>query len=257
MVILLLILSLLISSCSVNSLDKKVDTDSSIKIGGIISKNMVLAGRVTIEKDLLIAKGVLVEIEKATEIIVEKSDISRTEPIFLMPETEIVVEGTLIIKGSKEKPVRIYSSDSSDINWGGIIINGGSVKSENLEIRNSYNAFNVIKGSLYIKDFRITNNKIGISILDNESPSIIEKGHFSANESAVINNSEKSKFVDVLVENNEEGVLLKRCPDMILHLTSRKNHYGIITNTQCINFNLINMSIYENKNNIVFADFSN
>jgi hypothetical protein len=81
MVILLLILSLLISSCSVNSLDKKVDTDSSIKIGGIISKNMVLAGRVTIEKDLLIAKGVLVEIEKATEIIVEKSDISRTNSV--------------------------------------------------------------------------------------------------------------------------------------------------------------------------------
>ncbi|MCX7991029.1 MAG: hypothetical protein N2999_03190 [Proteobacteria bacterium] len=259
MVVFLLFISLILSSCTATIEEKKNSQPSDITvIGGIIAKDIKLNGKVKIEKDLLIASGSHVEIEEGSAILVEKSDISRTEPVFLMPETEIVVEGRLTVKGTKEKPVIFTSLDKTGINWGGIIVNKGVLKAENMEINNAYNAINLINGNVYLKDSKFVGNKIGISVLGNGGSAEISDAYFSKNENAIINNSERTNFSNVIVEKNDEGVLLRRCPHNIENLVVRDNLYGIVMSNQCIDFNLIKIKSYENKkDNIIFADFTN
>lgn len=253
MVVFLILISLFLSSCSTSSIPSKEGVLET-KISGIISKDKTLRGKVIIEKDLLIKRGVTVKIAEGTEILVEKSDISRTEPIFLMPETEIVVEGSLIINGTEEKPVKFTSLDRSDPYWGGIIIKGGEVRAENIQINNSYTAITLLAGKLSLKKGAINHNKIGIFLQGGEAS--ITDSHLSSNETAIINNLTNTFFKDILLEKNGEGFLMKACPDKILNLKVRDNIYGIITNSSCLNFNLINTKSYENKNNIIIADFT-
>lgn len=234
---------------------KNGNGDETLRIGGIVSQNRSFSGRLFVERDLLIPKGITIEINEGTEIFVEKADISRTEPVFLMPENEILVEGTLIIKGTKENPVRISSLDKVSIDWGGIIINGGVLKGENVEISNSYTAFNLIKGFVDVKDFKLFNNKIAIAIL-NDSKASFERGELSNNETGIVNVSTNSFLKDLVVKDNEEGVLLRRCPDKVVNLLANKNLFGVIANKKCINFNLLNIKSYGNQDNLIFADIT-
>ncbi len=255
MVVFLLFLSLFLSACTSQLGDKQIyPLEEPIRIGGIISRDIKLKGTVIVEKDLLITNDAKVEIEEGTEILVEKTDISRTEPTFLMPEIELMVEGRLIIKGKSEKPVKISSLSKEGIDWGGIIINGGTLEGENIEISNSYNAINLLKGSFSLKNVTFKKNKIALSNLDNYGFAVIKDSLFSGNETAIINKSFSSELYNLTIIENEEGLLLKECPRKVENILVRNNLYGVIMNIDCIDFNLINIKSYENKNNIIFAD---
>jgi len=222
-------------------------------LSGIIKDNMILQGRIVIEKDTLIKKDVTVTIKEGSEILVPKADISRTEPIFLMPETEIVVEGTLVIDGTENMPVNIKSQDRLE-QWGGIIVNGGTIKAKNFNISDAYNGLIVLNGSAKIKKARFTNNKISI---------VIEKGDADledlvvvSSEVGIINNNPKLSLERVRVENNEEGVLLKNCPETVKDLIVTRNLIGVISPVSCINHNFLSIKNYENKNNLIITNLS-
>ncbi len=250
MVVFLIFLSFFITSCT-KTMSHLNNQPEELVLSGIVKEDMILQGKIIIEKDLLIKKGVTVTIKEGSVVYIQSADVSRTEPVFLMPETEIVVEGSLNIDGSPTNPVIFKSSEKNEY-WGGIIINGGRLSGRYFHISYAYNGLAILSGDAEIKNISLTDNRIGI--VSDSGKTNIEDLLAVSNEVGMINNNLRLSIAHSRFEKNEEAIIFKNCPEKILNLSVTTNHYGIITNQSCINHNFLNLISYENKNNLIVTN---
>jgi hypothetical protein len=86
-------------------------------IGGKISGEVRLSGRVRVTDDLLILPGSTLSLSPGTELLFEKSESTKVDPEFFLGGTELVVRGILRADGAK-----LLFPDRT----GGIVVDGGT-----------------------------------------------------------------------------------------------------------------------------------
>lgn len=86
-------------------------------VGGKISGDVRLSGRVRVTADLLVLPGATLELAPGAELVFEKSESSKVDPEFFFGGTELVVRGTLRADGAK-----LLFPDRT----GGVVVDGGS-----------------------------------------------------------------------------------------------------------------------------------
>ena len=86
-------------------------------VGGKISGDVRLSGRVRVTADLLVLPGATLELAPGAELVFEKSESSKVDPEFFFGGTELVVRGALRADGAK-----LLFPDRT----GGVVVDGGS-----------------------------------------------------------------------------------------------------------------------------------
>jgi hypothetical protein len=116
------------------------------EVEGVITSDTVWSGEVVVYSDVLVPEGVTLTVEPGTRVYFALSDSSKIEPMFLSMDTELLVRGVLVVKGTNDNPV-FFEPAPYDVDmkapergdWGGIIFDGpGSSAS-------------VVEGALFIK----------------------------------------------------------------------------------------------------------
>ncbi|MFC1856015.1 right-handed parallel beta-helix repeat-containing protein, partial [Thermodesulfobacteriota bacterium] len=130
------------------------------ELSGVISKNTTLMGIVKVVKDVYVPEGVALRFLKGTEVRFEKSESTKVEPFYLKSNTEILVRGTIIAKGTKENKVRFVSELDSEGNkeFSGIILmKSDEALFEHAQFENAETAIQATKSNLTIKHSEFSN----------------------------------------------------------------------------------------------------
>jgi hypothetical protein len=244
----ILILLLLLSSCSTHFL-KKEDKPFS----GILKDNITWDGEIFIEKDLLIPANVELIIKPGTKIYFNKADSSRTEPIFLLPENEILIRGKMIAKGTPKNPIifTIKSEKPSNKDWGGIVVDKGLLIMDNCIVNFASSGITAISGEIQLSNSKLTNNYTALSIFENVKGSI-KNLQIDSNKTGFIINNEIIEISKVTITNNEEGLIVKNLPPLTNKVEVTKNDSGLIIPIKLIKFFVKGNTVHENKNNVYF-----
>ncbi|MCX7770629.1 MAG: right-handed parallel beta-helix repeat-containing protein [Proteobacteria bacterium] len=230
------------------------DNENNI-YGGILNKNTIWKGTITIEKDLLIPQNVELKIEKGTKILLKRSESTRTEPIFLQPETEILVRGKLYATGNKNKPILFISGEKevSPKDWGGLVLDGGRIELSNVIIKDASTAILAIDGNIKITDCIFENNNYGFVALENSQGSL-ENCIIKKNKSGIIINNDKIILKNIKVTENEEGMIIKKINGKSSGFEIFRNDTGLVIPLNYLNFFIEDNKIYENKKNVFLFD---
>ena len=86
-------------------------------VGGKISGDVRLSGRVRVTADLLVLPGATLELAPGSELLFGKSESTKVDPEYFLGGTELVVRGTLRAVGAK-----LLFPDRT----GGVVVDGGS-----------------------------------------------------------------------------------------------------------------------------------
>jgi len=240
------ILLLLLSSCSTHFLKKEETTFS-----GIIKENITWDGEIFIEKDLLIPPNVELIIKPGTKIYFDKAESSRTEPIFLLPENEILIRGKMIAKGTSEKPIifTIKTEKPSNKDWGGIVVDKGLLIMDNCMVNFASSGITALSGEIHLNNLRLTHNYTALYLFENVNGSI-KNLLIDSNKTGFVIDNEHIEISNITITNNEEGFIVKKLPPLTNKVEITKNDTGLIIPTNFIKFFSKGNSIYENKNNV-------
>lgn len=244
--------SLIIFSCSVSKTPISSETNT---YSGIINKRVIWQGKVIVDKDLLVDEKGEVVIVAGTVVNIVKSDISRTEPIFLYPETEILVKGKLVIEGTEENPVIFQSAEIKKElrDWAGIILQKGFIRGDHFVIRDAYNGIAALGGRLEIRNLSIENGYLGFSLLD-EAKGDIERVKVSNCQTGLIIDNRFTSLNDVILSKNSEGMIIKKASEKLYNFKIYNNIFGIIISKESLPFLIGENKVYENKSNIFIFD---
>lgn len=249
--LLYLFFSVFIISCSINTNNK-----GELHLSGILlDKKVVWNGEIYIDKDLLISKDSEVRIMPGTKVYFVKADISRTEPIFLYPETELLVKGKLLIEGKEDNPVifQSFEQDQRDRDWAGIVVQDGEVRGTHFIVKHAYNGISGISGHIEIEKAHFHENYIGIALLDNVYGAFNDL-QITRGQTGMIISNQNVKYKNILVSSNNEGVIIKQASPFFTNVHITKNVYGLILDSTYLHLLLGNNKIYDNKNNIYIFD---
>jgi len=90
--------------------------------GGVISVDTTWMGEVYVDDDIRVLPGVTLTIAPGARVKFAQALSTKTEPAYWSPETELSVEGVLMIEGSEREPVALIPDEES---WGGIVVAPG------------------------------------------------------------------------------------------------------------------------------------
>lgn len=226
--------------------------------GSILKENVIWKDTIVIERDILIPEGVVVKVEPGTKILVNRAETTRTEPIFLQPETEILIRGRLIAKGLEDKPISFISSEKEKTqkDWGGLVLDGGTIELSNVVVKHASTAITLINGDINMSDTLIEDNNYGVVLFENVK-GFIQNFTIRNNKSAMIVNNEGVEIKNVKIQRNEDGLIIKNINQKTTGFKISENETGIIIPFKLLNFFIRDNSIYENKNNAFFYPIDN
>ncbi len=126
-------------------------------VGGRITAEVRLSGRVRVTEDLFIPAGVTLVVAPGTVVSFEKSESSRVDPEFLYGGTELVVRGTLRASGAK-----FLFADRS----GGIVVAGGRADLADVAVSGAEAGLSVLDGGQVTAsgDVRVADCRVGVAL---------------------------------------------------------------------------------------------
>lgn len=127
-----------------------------------ITADTTWAGVVTVREDTRVARGATLTILPGTKVFFQPAESTKTEPHFWSPDTELAVEGRLLVKGTTEKPVALAPETGL---WGGVIIApGGEAEIQSATVSGADEAVLVRGGKLTASDLVIQSSSTGLVI---------------------------------------------------------------------------------------------
>jgi nitrous oxidase accessory protein NosD len=138
----------------------KGDADKPIILAEAVTADTTLSGQVTVAEDLLIPAGVTLTFLPGTQVTVVPSDGTRTDSQFVTTQTEIMVRGSLIIKGATvATPGKIKGS------WGGIVAAtpGASVTIRDSTVAGAQYGLMMLGGTAQVTGSIFEKNEVGIA----------------------------------------------------------------------------------------------
>jgi len=174
---------------------------------GIIRKNTVWSGKVRLQNDILVPRGVTLTLQAGCTVIVSEKPHFRLEPMFISEKTEILVLGSLNIAGKNGKEVRISTVSERGRGWAGIIMIGDSpsVFIKNATLKGADVGVYVLAGRAVIGNTTFTKNDTGV---------LVQGGEVFVNDSSFINNKRgmvvfdgKAAVTKSSIKNNKTGII--------------------------------------------------
>ncbi len=153
--------------------------DAPVEVAGVLNGKTVLRGHVVVSGDILVPPGAALIVRPGTTLHVRGSESTKIDPEYLSPQTELLVRGTLLVDGTKSRPVTFLPESpaaGSEPAWAGIILdNAAGSAIRHARIVQPETGIQIIGGSPEIVGNRITSARYGIviqggaaKILDNE-----------------------------------------------------------------------------------------
>jgi len=153
----------------------------------VLDRDTVWSGKVVLQEDLVIPRGITLTIEAGTEVVVAQTDSTKTDPLYLSPLVEITVRGHLEAEGEEDRPVRFLCEKSSaGGQWAGIIIDEGNAWLRQTEIRDADVGVHIINGWAKMKNSRLTGNRYGLIVQGLQSGAKVEKSVIAGNEYGIL-----------------------------------------------------------------------
>jgi hypothetical protein len=156
-----LLLAVFLSSCAVpQSAVMKGDADKPALLAEAVTTDTTLSGYVTITEDLLVPEGITLTFLPDTEITVIPSEGTRTDSQFVTTQTEIMVRGSLILKGAS-----VSTRSKTKGSWGGIVAAtpGASVTIKDSTVAGARYGLMMLTGTAQVTDSTFENNEVGIA----------------------------------------------------------------------------------------------
>jgi nitrous oxidase accessory protein NosD len=156
--------------------------------GKVLAENTLWRGMVELREDILVPAGITLTIAAGTVVKIQPSENTRIDPEYMSHQTEILVRGDLRIDGTDEQGVILSaSSDRREDYWAGIIVDGGRVIMDHVDLSKAETGVTVMGGEVVLKHGKIRENRYGL---------VVQGGEASLN------------IVDTVVEKNDYGVMV-------------------------------------------------
>ncbi len=185
------------------------------EIGGQIQGRLVLSGQVVFTGDVLVPRGSSLVIEPGTEILVPFSESTKIDPEYLSSATELLIRGTLEIRGTARQPVRFIPQGvpaGEPVAWAGIILDSAETsRIEHAEITRAETGILCISSSALLRNNQILGCRYGIIAQRDSSPEI-RGNRISGGEGGVFCwwNSHPLLAENQIAGNEEEGLFVDR-----------------------------------------------
>ncbi len=209
------ILALIVSSRALGS-------DRPMQVEGVIKKSAEWSGTILITGDTLVPEGVTLKIAPGAKVLFVSSESSKIEPLYLSMQTELLVRGRLLAKGTEKAPI-IFGSAGRDEDgdsikpkkgcWAGLIFDGpdssDSVVSH-ASIRFADSAITTINSSPVFSFCDLTDGNYGISCLGESWP-MVYSCNIAGNDFGVLSGKGAEAGIDhTKVENNKVDFITRQ-----------------------------------------------
>lgn len=227
-----------------------------------ISDIEVWKGKVYIEGIVAVKKDAKLIIEPGSEIVFKNIDIDNDG----IGDSELYVEGTIIVKGSKDAPVLFTSEnvDKSPSSWKYVMVNHGKYAFfdyaifegafsglqvhftkaviKNSIFRNNIDGFRFSTSKIYVCNNKMTKNRHGIRYEERDSDGIVEFNSIFDNEIGIFPVTKCKNRVNFRYNNIEKnGYNIKVGDEQEENLAFKNNYFGMIFERE------IRKSIYDRK----------
>ncbi len=148
------------------------------RVGGAISGEVTLSGRVRVTEDLLVPAGSTLVLSPGTVLSFDKEESSKVDPEYFFGGTEIVVRGTL---RASEAEFRFPGRT------GGIVVDGGRAHLSNCRVSGGEAGISVLRGGRVEADgpLRITDCRVGVAFFPDQGPAWIGDAEVTLRKNAV------------------------------------------------------------------------
>lgn len=133
-------------------------------VGGRISGEVRLSGRVRVTEDLFVPPGATLVVAPGTVLAFDKSESSKVDPEFLFGGTELVVRGTLRAAGAEFR----FAGRS-----GGIVVSGGRADLTDIAVSGAEGGISVLDGGRVTAKgrLRVSDCRVGVALFAGPQPS--------------------------------------------------------------------------------------
>jgi hypothetical protein len=132
------------------------------KIGGRISGEVSLAGRVRVTEDLIVLPGAKLSVAPGSVVSFDRSESSKVDPEYFFGGTELVVRGTLRAEGARF----LFPGRS-----GGVVLDGGRAELSNCAISGAEAGITVLRGSAVAAGgvLSVADCRVGVALFSGSS----------------------------------------------------------------------------------------
>ncbi len=209
------ILALIISS-------RALGDNSPKQVEGVIKKDAEWSGTVLVTGDVLVPDGITLKIDPGAKVLFVSSESSKIEPLYLSMQTELLVRGKLLAKGTEKEPI-IFSSAGRDEDgnritpkkgcWAGLIFDGQDSSDSVVSyasITFADSAITTINASPVFNFCNLTNGNYGISCLGESWP-LVYSCNIAGNDFGVLSGKGAEAGIDqTKVENNKVNFIARQ-----------------------------------------------
>lgn len=129
-------------------------------LGAEITNDATWSGVVVVKEDTRVGKNATLTVLAGTRVIFQPAESTKTEPSFWSPETELAVEGRLLVKGEEGKPVAFVPESGV---WGGVIVAPGArAEIRYADLTGADEALLLAGGSVAVENLRIGESAVGL-----------------------------------------------------------------------------------------------
>lgn len=206
----LVLLLFFLASCTISPQGR------AVPLSGVISGETRWQGTIFIDGDLVLEEEARLVIDPGTEVVfllpAEGRDLFTERPNF--PGSELIVLGTLIAKGTAEKPItfRFVDSTAPPGSWGGINLRESSLAHfRYVHISQANSAIHSHSAEATMEDSRIENNLFGLRF--NTTDFFIKNNLLRGNGTAIRFHFGAPVIRNNVITDNEKGVFITSYPE--------------------------------------------
>ncbi|WP_434385134.1 right-handed parallel beta-helix repeat-containing protein [Melittangium boletus] len=207
--------------------------EQRFELFGSFAEDTWLSGVYSLKGDLLVPRGVTVTVEPGTRFGVSSTD-SMTSGADRRA-VEVIVQGTLIVKGSRSHPVLFQGAGGRPGGWRGLRVEGGSVsRLEGVLIRDATYGLEVTgeDTAVAVSSSELTANVHGARVADGGTLALEHTWvHANAETGVTFDKGQGSLLHDTVVGNGTHGVHvlegMPAHPITVRHCILTSNPHGI------------------------------
>ncbi len=219
--------------CAVPPAQQPPEVAQRESIGGVLTVDTVLAGDYLLETDLQVPAGITLTIRPGSSIQVVASDSTKIDPEYLSKETEILIRGRLLARGTAAEPIRFVAAgpEKKQVQWAGLqFVSSRGSQLEHLLIEQAETGILCLDSSPQINSVRILRSRYGILLQQNSHP-LISDSYLADGEAGLFCWDQSAPILQrtTISGHQEEGIYLGRdCAAKLRESLIRKNDRGIV-----------------------------
>jgi hypothetical protein len=173
----------------------------AFEVGGRLEGDTLWQGEVVLAEDVLVPQGTTLTLGPGTVLKAAEHFGSRSSPEYLASEVELIVKGTLVIKGQRERPVRMLPQGTR---WAGIVLDGGVARITYLHIQGAETGLYCLNCTAELQGAVFRGNHYGVVLQGRGSTMVLQDAELRGNRYGLLMlQGPKLRLQNARVEGNE------------------------------------------------------